>query len=288
MNAIEIIGTQNFMGKEIKVIEGGFGNGQRCITAFEISKIHNMELKEVNKSINRLITKDRLKDNKDYINILSQVNTLPMNIEDVFGVKQSYINRTQCIFILSERGYSKLIKSMDDDESWNVMDKLIDEYFTMREIINSDEQLKAMALLKAVESNGEESALAIKRYSDIRIKEETKALTDIIKTQKPKVDIYNKFIDSNGLYTPTQMSKLYKIKNINSAKSLNPILNENNICYKQGKSWLPYATLDKQWYKLITNEHGTQLKFTPLGVIEIAKILDIKIEEKELDELIND
>lgn len=240
-----------------------------------------MELKTINQSIKRLIEKDRLKIHIDYIDIKGNCE-LPLS---ELGWKARNIANA---FILSERGYSKLIKYMDDDESWNVMDKLIDEYFTMREIINSDEQLKAMALLKAVESNGEESALAIKRYSDIRIKEETKALTDIIKTQRPKVDIYNKFIDSNGLYTPTKMSKLYKIKNINSAKSLNPILNENNICYKQGKSWLPYATLDKQWYKLITNEHGTQLKFTPLGVIEIAKILDIKIEEKELDELIND
>ena len=56
------------------------------------------------------------------------------------------------------------------------MDKIINSYFAMRETINSNEQLKAMYLLKAVESNGEESAIAIKQYSDLRIQEETKTI----------------------------------------------------------------------------------------------------------------
>lgn len=178
MNKIKVVGKQNFMGKEIKQLEGGFGENQRIISAKEVANIHDMRLKEVNKSINRLIEKNRIKENIDYINILSWVNNLPMNLEQTFGVKQEYLSRTKSIFVLSERGYSKLIKSMDDDTSWDIMDKLIDEYFTMRKIINSDEELKAKYLLKAVESNGEESAIAIKMYSDLRIKEENKKLTD--------------------------------------------------------------------------------------------------------------
>lgn len=56
-------------------------------------------------------------------------------------------NRTKDAFILSERGYSKLIKAMDDDESWDIMDSFVDEYFKMREVIKSSEQLKAQLLL---------------------------------------------------------------------------------------------------------------------------------------------
>ena len=33
---------------------------------------------------------------------------------------------------------------MDTDLAWEIHDKLIDEYFTMREVINSNEQLKGI------------------------------------------------------------------------------------------------------------------------------------------------
>ena len=212
MNEIKVVGKQKFMDKEITQLEGGFGENQRIISAKEVANIHSMELKEVNKSINRLIEKNRIKENIDYINILTWVNNLPMNLEQTFGVKQEYLSRTKSIFVLSERGYSKLIKSMDDDTSWDIMDKLIDEYFTMREVINSDEQLKAMYLLKAVESTGEESAMAIKCYSDIRIKEATKPLLDDISRKEEvihkqeddiqiKKDIIEGFTNDIDLYT---------------------------------------------------------------------------------------
>ena len=62
-------------------------------------------------------------------------------------VKQS-TTQAKNIYLLSERGYAKLVKIMDTDLAWEIHDKLIDEYFTMREIINSDEQLKSKLLLE--------------------------------------------------------------------------------------------------------------------------------------------
>ena len=66
-------------------------------------------------------------------------------------------------------------------------------------------------------------------------------------------------------------------------------VNENKIIYKQGKSWMPYANIDKTWYKLIAgsnNEHSySQLKFSPKGVYEISKILNIEFEEEDLNNL---
>ena len=42
-------------------------------------------------------------------------------------------NRVQNIFLLSERGYTKLVAMMDNnnEKKWEVMDKLIDGYFQM-------------------------------------------------------------------------------------------------------------------------------------------------------------
>ena len=63
------------------------------------------------------------------------------------------ISKSNNIFLLSERGYTKLVSMMDNTNEikWQVMDKLIDEYFAMRAIIKSDEQLKAMAEIHEME-----------------------------------------------------------------------------------------------------------------------------------------
>ena len=96
----------------------------------------------------------------------------------------------------------------------------------------------------------------------------------------------NDFLNSEGTYNSTQLAKLFKLS---SAQKLNKLLNENKIIYKQGKSWIPYANIDKTWYKLIAgsnNEHTySQLKFSPKGVYEISKILNIKFEEEDLNNL---
>lgn len=44
------------------------------------------------------------------------------------------------IYLLSERGYAKLIKIMDSDLAWDIHDKLIDEYFQLREEKRQQEQ----------------------------------------------------------------------------------------------------------------------------------------------------
>lgn len=126
-------GEVDVNGVTIKHIEGGFGENQKCLTCKDIAEVHNMELKEVNKSINRLIDKNRMIQGIDYIDILSQVNSLPMNIEDTFGIKEIYLSRTNNIFLLSQRGYCKLVKSMDDEKSWEAFDNLLNEYFYLKE-----------------------------------------------------------------------------------------------------------------------------------------------------------
>ena len=84
MQELQVKGTQEFMGMDIPVITGGFGDDKKIVTALGIANIHNLQLKEVTKSINRLIEKKRLSENVDYIDVVSQVNSLPMDIETIF------------------------------------------------------------------------------------------------------------------------------------------------------------------------------------------------------------
>ena len=48
---IVIKGTQEFLGKELPIIEGGFGEGQKVILAKTIAEIHEVELKRINELI---------------------------------------------------------------------------------------------------------------------------------------------------------------------------------------------------------------------------------------------
>ncbi len=55
MNNLVIRGKQEFLGMDIPVIEGGFGEGKKVILAKTVAEIHEVELKEVNRLINNNI-----------------------------------------------------------------------------------------------------------------------------------------------------------------------------------------------------------------------------------------
>lgn len=80
-NNLVVKGTQIFMGISIPIIEGGFGENKGMVTAKSILEIHNIPLKEVTKSINRLKSNNRLKELVDFIDLKPQVNTLHINKE---------------------------------------------------------------------------------------------------------------------------------------------------------------------------------------------------------------
>lgn len=109
---------------------------------------------------------------------------------------------------------------------------------------------------------------------------------ELIKQIQPKVDWFDEFMNSEGSYNSTQIAKLFKLS---SAQKLNKLLNENKIIYKQSKNWLPYANIDESWYNLVignSNEHSySQLKFTPKGIYEISKLLEINFTKEDLKEL---
>ena len=66
-NELKVSGTQNFMGINIPVIEGGFGVDCKVITDKTVSEIHEMR----NNNIRSRITDNikRFKENIDYIDI---------------------------------------------------------------------------------------------------------------------------------------------------------------------------------------------------------------------------
>ena len=127
-NSIAVQGQMEFMGLEIPVVYGGFGRNQMCVSDKTVAEIHGQATYEIRKTINRNIK--RFKDGIDYID-LKRSN--PITTLEQLGYAKQSITQAEHIYLLSERGYAKLIKIMDDDKSWEVHDKLVDEYFNLRE-----------------------------------------------------------------------------------------------------------------------------------------------------------
>ena len=276
MDKILVKGTQNFLGKEIPVVEGGFGEGKRCMLVREISEIHNMKVGNINQRIND--NKKRFKDNIDVIDL--KTYTSGVSVLKELGFTQAQIGNSNNIYLLSERGYAKLIKIMDTDLAWEIHDKLMDEYFTMREKINSDEQLKAQLLLE-IYNGGQSGILASKQLTEL----EKKPLLEKIEEDKPKIDVYERFINSEFTYTATALKGIF---GFSSAVAMNKKLHELKLIYKPGnsKKWTAYKNTPKEWYKVLATEFGDTLRWTPKGILNIADLLDVKISEGDIENLI--
>ena len=232
-NEIQVKGTQNFMGAEIPVIEGGFGTDKKCITDKTIAEIHNMQVKHVRELIKNNFK--RFKENIDIIDLLSD-DKFKVVVNDL-GLKGS--NRTKNIFILSERGYSKLIKIMDTDLAWEIHDKLMDEYFTMREIINSNEQLKANLLLQ-IYNGGQEGVIASKQLTEIEVQEATTPLLKEIEELSPMAKKFELFIDTEGLIDITTFSKNLSIKKL-GRNNMYKYLRDNKYLMKDNQPYQEYV-----------------------------------------------
>ena len=145
---------------EFEGIEGGFGENKKCILAKDIAKIHGKELKHINELINNNF--DKFKNNVDIIELLG------VGFNDTYlkelGFSQQSLNSYRGmlkkglqtgIYLLSERGYAKLLKFMDDELSYDLYEQLLDNYFRLRQEIKQISKQDEM-LLKIINSNSKE------------------------------------------------------------------------------------------------------------------------------------
>lgn len=278
-NEIQVKGTQNFMGAEIPVIEGGFGTDKKCITDKTIAEIHNMKVFHVRELIKNNIK--RFKKDIDIIDLLSD-DKFKIVVDDL-ELKGS--NRTKNIFLLSERGYAKLIKIMDTDLAWEIHDRLMDEYFTMREIINSNEQLKASLLLQ-IYNGGQEGVIASKQLTEIEVQESTTPLLNKIEEDKPLVEFAETISQASDSIDIGTFSKLVKDQNIKIGRNkLFEWLRDNGYLMKSNIPYQKY--IDNNYFEIVEYTYKTSYGEKLTTKTLITGLGQIKIIEKLRKELNN-
>ena len=238
MKELQIKGLVTVEGMKFHEIEGGFGEGKKSMLAKEIAEIHGRPTGKINELINK--NKKRFLDGVDVIDLKGKFDIL---LKDNEIYTQNALNKSTNVYLLSERGYSKLLKILDDDFAWEQYDKLVDNYFNMREIINSNEQLKAQLLL-SIYKGGQEAILSTRQLVDIEVKESTKPLLDKIEVDKPKVNYYEDVLNAEGTMTTTQVAKGFNM----TAQKLNNYLHDKKVQFKKSGMWMLYKEYDGQGY----------------------------------------
>ena len=202
-----------------------------------------------------------------------------INVMQELELKDSLLNFKESTYTNSRgKKYPTYIMNKDGilqmcaSESVYVRAKMIEYINTLEEQVSEMDKL----ILKSLDPNlTKEERIEIERRR-----------AELSKERDEKASWFNDFMNSKGSYSSTQVSKLFKLS---SAQKLNKLLNENKIVFKQNGNWLPYANIDESWYNLnvgTKNEHSySQLKFTPKGVYELSKLLNIEFNEEDLKEL---
>lgn len=149
MNELKVTGREKIGQIEFTSIEGGFGKDKKAMLVKDIAGIHNRPVFKINELINH--NRKRFKDGVDIVDLAS--SDFAIFLKDS-GFTQNQINASTNIYLLSERGYSKLLKILEDDKAWEIYDQLVDNYFNQRQAIRENQPaLVAGKRLEIMEKN---------------------------------------------------------------------------------------------------------------------------------------
>ena len=110
--------------KEIELKEY---NGERIVTAWDIAKLHERDVKVINQQMRNNINK--FIENEDYF-IISR-NNIPKSIS--LTLENNAPNLKE-IILYTESGYLLLTKTFTDERSWNIQRQLVKSYFKLKEL----------------------------------------------------------------------------------------------------------------------------------------------------------
>lgn len=273
-NEIMVKGTQEFMGIEIPVIEGGFGERCKCVTANTVAEIHETRLDKVNELISNNINEFEI--GVDILDLMD--NEKSLNLAKGLGFITN--NRQKHCYLLSEQGYMLLVGFMKTEKAKQIRKELRRQYFAMRNVINSNEQLKAQLLLQ-IYDGGQDAVIASRELVEMEtapLKNTIAQQTQLITEYEPKVTYYDEVLKSNSAMTITSIAKDYGM----SGQQLNKILHDEKVQYKMGETWLLYQNYARNGYtksETICLSNGSttlNTKWTQKGRLFIYELLKNK------------
>ncbi|MDV6381044.1 ORF6N domain-containing protein [Pediococcus pentosaceus] len=158
MNELKVLGTERIAGFKFTGIEGGFGEDKKSMLVKDIAMIHGRSVGHINEVINKNL--NRFKESIDLIDLKNNNFAIVLNDS---GFTQNQINATKNIYLLSERGYFKLLKILEDDTAWDIYDQLVDGYFNMRQALDTSRLSPELQMFKGLFDSMAKQELETKR-----------------------------------------------------------------------------------------------------------------------------
>jgi len=280
MSNLAVKGKVKVCGMEIPNVYGGFGEDQKVILAKTVAELHDKKLSHVNELINNNIK--HFDYGVDIIDLKSSSDAaIVLTDSKIFTNKA--INASKNIYLLSERGYSLLLKFMDGELAIKQYKLIIDEYFTIKESIQylTQEELKQLIAREdgIIRRNRETAAISkmIHRGDLSGMKNPYGALTnttyDILYGMYAKE--IKKYLD---LRQQDNLRDYLSSRNLEEIREI-----EDEICWmvKKDYTW-------KEIYKDLLKEYPDKTKPVKAdkSIKQIKKSKKIAIKEKDIKMII--
>nr|DAN32233.1 MAG TPA: hypothetical protein [Caudoviricetes sp.] len=199
---------------------------ERVVTAWDIGKVHNRDVGEINKIFNR--NKDKFILNEDYFILKIK------EFSERFKTIQNFIpNNVKEIVLFTESGYLMLVKTFTDDLSWDIQRQLVKGYFKLKELKSSVDKDKRLEIME--KNANVRMAKMLKslipfskseRYKEILVSEATKVLTGRELIPPPEVEAKT--------ITATQIAEILGV----SVQKIGIISNKYNLKTEQNGYWV--------------------------------------------------
>ena len=240
MDKLTVVGEQRFLDIDIPVIEGGFGENEKCMLAKTIAEVHGVELKFINQLINSNI--DEFEVGIDILDIKNSVDSVNPVLETEF-TKQSVANSSN-IYLLSEQGYMLLVSFMKTEKSKEIRKVMRREYFQMRAEIKNKRY-------------SQEDIMMYQLQEQKKIKEQLSIISE--KTLKNENDI-------NSL--PLLPSDSKELNKLVKTKVVILLGGKKTLAYKELKSKV-FSDLYKQLHRNFDVKSTTTIKRKSLSKAEV-------------------
>lgn len=264
MNNLKILGKEKVGRYEFTGIEGGFGEGKKAMLVKDIAVIHNRPAYKINELINRNIQRFKVG-----VDLLDLKRILQKDMFSDYGFTKAQWGNAYNIYLLSERGYAKLLKILEDDKAWEIYDELVDNYFNMRLAVKTDnKQILAGKRLKIMEDN----AATRKANALYKIAMETSSNTNRERLLAKAAEALTgeRFTPSATQedYSATEVGKMYGI----SAQKVGRIANQLGLkADKPGQNKFGRWALSKSKH---SNKEVDQWLYSKAGANEIGKYVE--------------
>lgn len=199
---------------------------ERVVTAWDIAKVHNREVREITQNFNYV--KDKLLKDEDYFLVNKEkISESKILIQDFIP------NNVKEIVLFTESGYLMLVKTFTDDLSWDIQRQLVKGYFKLKELkssIDKDKRLEIMEKNANVRMAKMLKSLIpfskSERYKEILVSEATKVLTGRELIPPPEVEAKT--------ITATQIAEILGV----SVQKIGIISNKYNLKTEQNGYWV--------------------------------------------------